>query len=125
MSLSSRILIAAAAMSLAGVAGSMVATTADAATAPIIDCFYIVNAVGNGHSTYLLSTTATGTTLTPNGTIFTGEQLDILQTATPRTDPDGNTLYPAYPRNKIWYPEGHGTTSYMDSNGCSIDSGNQ
>jgi len=100
MSHSLRLLAVAAAVSLFGAAGSLTAT---ATTGPQIknDCFYQVLPAGNGFPTYVL----TGGTLVQNGTLTTGEQLDVTDVPTTMTDSHGNTLVPQFPPSShVWFP---------------------
>lgn len=100
MPLSLRVIAVAAAMSLLGAAGS---TTANATAGPQIknDCFYQVLPAGNGFPTYLL----TGGTLVQNGTLTTGEQVDVTDVPTTMTDSHGNTLVPQFPpASHVWIP---------------------
>lgn len=100
MSPSLRVLAVAAAMSLFGAAGSLTAT---ATASPQIksDCFYQVLPAGNGYPTYLL----TGGTLVQNGTLTTGQQVDVTDTPTTMTDSHGNTLVPQFPPvSHVWIP---------------------
>jgi hypothetical protein len=125
MSLSWRILVAGAAMSLFGIAGSV--AVANATTPPKIDCYFQVNAAGNGHSTYLATGSPAGSTLSPNGTVATGQVFDLLDSAAPMIGSDGDTLLPAFPRNQTWYPvtNSAGTALMTVIGPCSLDSGNQ
>jgi hypothetical protein len=87
-------------MSLFGAAGSLTAT---ATASPQIksDCFYQVLPAGNGYPTYLL----TGGTLVQNGTLTTGQQVDVTDTPTTMTDSHGNTLVPQFPPvSHVWIP---------------------
>lgn len=111
-------------MSLIGIATS--AAAANATTK--VDCFYQVTAAGNGATTYLLTGSPTGAVLTPNGTVTAGQTYDLLESATPDTGADGDSLLPSFPRNHTWYPVTSASgTVLMDEvpNSCSIDSGTQ
>lgn len=106
MSLSLRLLTVAAAMSLLGTAGTLPAT---ATANPQLkgDCLYQVLPAGNGYPTYLL----TGGTLVQNGTLTTGQQVDVTDVPTTMTDSHGNTLVPQFP------PASHVWISYSNSAG--------
>lgn len=100
MSLPFRLIAVAAALSLFGATGS---ATANATAGPQLknDCFYQVLPAGNGYPTYVL----TGGTLVQNGTLTTGEQLDVTDTPTTMTDSHGNTLVPQFPSiTHVWFP---------------------
>jgi hypothetical protein len=106
MTLPLRLLTVAAAMSLLGTAGTLPAT---ASASPQLknDCIYQVLTAGNGYPTYLL----TGGTLVQNGTLTTGQQVDVTDVPTTMTDSHGNTLVPQFPQaSHVWIP-------YSNSNG--------
>jgi hypothetical protein len=100
MSSAVRVLAVAAAMSLFGAAGSLTAT---ASAGPQIknDCFYQVLPAGNGFPTYLL----TNGTLVQNGTVSTGQDVDVTDVPTTMTDSHGTTLVPQFPPvSHVWLP---------------------
>ena len=124
-----RLLIAVGAMSLIGVAGSATVANATAtATATIEDCQYLVTAAGNGLPTYFFN--VSNGTLTPNGTLHTGQQLDLRTPGPEKTDPNGDTMFVEFPgqATHTWAPVTSSTGVTLASEipfTCAIDSGTQ
>jgi hypothetical protein len=58
----------------------------------IVDCFYQATPAGNGHTIYQVD--AGG--LVPYGTLTTGQQFDLRESAIPVTAPDGDSLLPEF-----------------------------
>lgn len=95
---------------------------AAAAPALLPDCQVQVLPAGNGFPTWLATRSSTGVvTLTQNGTMFTGEMLDLAE-GPEMTDMFGDTLERNFPANGTWYPVSNGAgTALVHVLGCSIN----
>jgi hypothetical protein len=91
MSSASRILTVAA-ISLLGATCSVSFANASV----IVDCIYQVTPAGNGHTVYQVGVA----TLTPDGTLTTGQQFDLRESAVPATAPDGDSVIPEFPQGQ-------------------------
>lgn len=88
---------------------------------PPADCTMQVLPAGNNFPTWSATTSGGVTTLTQNGTMFTGEMLDLGETPL-LTDMFGDTLERSIGAPRTWYPVSNGAgTSLVHVFGCTIN----